>query len=585
MTETDILNMALSRLGEPRVSDIDENLPAAISARVHYEVVRDSLLRSHPWNWAIGRATLAQGTPPSFGWQYSYPLPADSLRVVTFNGRQAAKAESEFILEDGSILTDAAEAQITYVRRVIDPGAYDAIFVEVLSLRLAAAICMDVTALSSRRDEMEAYAARRMDDASFVDAGENKATVAGPVGWMRRHEDEAPREILIGSIGMNGWTPVLAMVASGTGYVLQVTNWTGGTGEKPALGYIGASGVVSSIASGVVIGQQGLQGPRGLSGPAGLSAPGSIGPEGPAGPAGPAGPTGAAGSSAYQVALSNGFVGTEEEWLDSLIGPGGAEGPAGPGGSQGPQGETGPQGPAGPEGAPGLPGGPPGPEGAQGPAGPTGPEGPQGPQGPSGGPQGPEGPAGPTGATGPQGADGAAGPAGPAGPEGPAGPTGPTGATGATGAQGPAGEGLEVAATTADFSNSTGTLATVPGMSFSIAGGETVTAIFSGFWQTGSSNYGFSYDFNGTSSPTYVTYGESAFTALAAIRCTGNATSFNTLKTQASGTIGTVFPINIQINVTASSGNGGTVALRMAAEESPGLFTLLRGFTMQVIRI
>jgi hypothetical protein len=122
-------------------------------------------------------------------------------------------------------------------------------------------------------------------------------------------------------------------------------------------------------------------------------------------------------------------------------------------------------------------------------------------------------------------------------------------------------------------------------MSFSIAGGETVTAIFSGFWQTGSSNYGFSYDFNGTSSPTYVTYGESAFTALAAIRCTGNATSFNTLKTQASGTIGTVFPITIQINVTASSGNGGTVALRMAAEESPGLFTLLRGFTMQVIRI
>lgn len=55
--------------------------------------------------------------------------------------------------------------------------------------------------------------------------------------------------------------------------------------------------------------------------------PGSTGPTGPAGPAGPAGPTGATGStgaqgpsgdSAYDVAVANGFVGTEQEWLDSL---------------------------------------------------------------------------------------------------------------------------------------------------------------------------------------------------------------------------------------------------------------------------
>jgi len=148
----------------------------------------------------------------------------------------------------------------------------------------------------------------------------------------------------------------------------------------------------------------------------------------------------------------------------------------------------------------------------------------------------------------------------------------------------PAGGG-EYAINTSSFTDSSGTLVAVPNMSFSIAGGETVTAIFSGFWQTGTSNYGFSYDFTGPASPTFVTYGESAFTALAAIRCTGNASSFNTLKVQASGTIGTVFPITIQINVTASSGNGGTVALRMAAEESPGAFTLLRGFTMHVMRV
>ena len=61
---------------------------------------------------------------------------------------------------------------------------------------------------------------------------------------------------------------------------------------------------------------------------------------GPAGPPGAdgadstvPGPDGADGKSAYEIAVENGFVGTEQEWLDSLEGePGseGAEGPPGP---------------------------------------------------------------------------------------------------------------------------------------------------------------------------------------------------------------------------------------------------------------
>ena len=47
---------------------------------------------------------------------------------------------------------------------------------------------------------------------------------------------------------------------------------------------------------------------------------------------------------AYQLALANGFVGTLNQWLDSLSG---ATGPAGPDGPDGPTGPTGPQGPTG----------------------------------------------------------------------------------------------------------------------------------------------------------------------------------------------------------------------------------------------
>jgi hypothetical protein len=53
------------------------------------------------------------------------------------------------------------------------------------------------------------------------------------------------------------------------------------------------------------------------------------------------------GDSAYQVALNNGFVGTEQQWLDSLIGAGGAKGDPGDQGIPGDQGLQGDVGAAG----------------------------------------------------------------------------------------------------------------------------------------------------------------------------------------------------------------------------------------------
>lgn len=44
------------------------------------------------------------------------------------------------------------------------------------------------------------------------------------------------------------------------------------------------------------------------------------------GPTGPQGQAGADGLSAYQVAVANGFVGTEAQWLASLVGADGNDG-------------------------------------------------------------------------------------------------------------------------------------------------------------------------------------------------------------------------------------------------------------------
>ena len=80
---------------------------------------------------------------------------------------------------------------------------------------------------------------------------------------------------------------------------------------------------------------------------------------------GPAGPQGDPGKSAYQIALDNGFEGTEQAWLASLKGPKGDQGLKG---EKGDPGQNGAQGPAGAKGEKGEPGqnGATGPKGADG---------------------------------------------------------------------------------------------------------------------------------------------------------------------------------------------------------------------------
>ncbi len=128
---------------------------------------------------------------------------------------------------------------------------------------------------------------------------------------------------------------------------------------------------------------------------------------------------GVVGASAYEVAVAHGFSGTEEEWLDSLVGEPGPQGPPGVDGADGAAGADGVDGADGADGADGVDGAP-GARGETGPQGATGPQGPQGIPGPMG----------------PPGADGAAGAQGSVGPQGPAGTPGTTGSVGEQGSPG-----------------------------------------------------------------------------------------------------------------------------------------------------
>lgn len=119
-----------------------------------------------------------------------------------------------------------------------------------------------------------------------------------------------------GADGSNGWTPNIAIVADGERRVVQVLSWSNGSGTPPTTGYLGSTGIVTDIAQATNI--RGIQGVQGIQGATGAT-----------GAQGIQGIQGNAGTSAYQLAVLEGFVGTESEWLASLVGATGATGAAG----------------------------------------------------------------------------------------------------------------------------------------------------------------------------------------------------------------------------------------------------------------
>jgi hypothetical protein len=96
------------------------------------------------------------------------------------------------------------------------------------------------------------------------------------------------------------------------------------TGDNLRTAFIKINENFAEVYDTIENGVQGIQGPKGDTGPAGpRGLRGEAGVNGADGANGADGVNGADGRSAYQIAVDNGFVGTEQEWLDSLKGSSG----------------------------------------------------------------------------------------------------------------------------------------------------------------------------------------------------------------------------------------------------------------------
>ena len=173
---TGLCNSALSKIGAARITSLEEGSKNANLCASLYARCRDDLLRAHSWNFATARAKLARrSVAPTFGYDAAYALPADWLRSIAAYADEAGLRVLEFKIEGDSLLCDADDVYLRYVRRVEDVILMSADFRETLASLLARELAVPIAQSNSLEEKLEARFRSRLRRARTTDGLEDRA--------------------------------------------------------------------------------------------------------------------------------------------------------------------------------------------------------------------------------------------------------------------------------------------------------------------------------------------------------------------------------------------------------------------------
>ena len=154
-SQVDVVNVALTLLGEQRVISMSDNIKPARDAKAIYDITRDQLLAAYNWSFAKKRARVpALVGAPEFGFSLSYQIPTDCLRLIQIGDSYVGvdltdyrgSNTSEYEIEGRSILTNmGSPLSIKYVSRVENPGVFAPSFVSAFAAKLAESLAESLT--------------------------------------------------------------------------------------------------------------------------------------------------------------------------------------------------------------------------------------------------------------------------------------------------------------------------------------------------------------------------------------------------------------------------------------------------------
>ena len=149
----DIVNLALANLSREPIQSVNEPNQEALQLKIHWDTALSSVLRDHPWGFAMRRKPLAALAETPIGFSYAYAYPADCIqarRVLPLGDAGSWRRRAAFPFEIGRsadgrqkvILADIPAAALEYTSILVPCEEFDPQFVNALAWRLAAEISL-----------------------------------------------------------------------------------------------------------------------------------------------------------------------------------------------------------------------------------------------------------------------------------------------------------------------------------------------------------------------------------------------------------------------------------------------------------
>lgn len=178
-----IANLAAGLIGEDdQLRSPDDDTHMGRTFKAAWNAVRQAATRDHTWNFAMARKGLVAEALDDvpYPWGYSYPLPAECLRLVEVLNCGAR----EYQLEGRSILTNSTgPVYIRFLRDIPETADWDATFVDAFAALMAFTTGNRIAGSAYDKDAGWKIYKAKLSEAKRVDARENPPVEFEPTSW------------------------------------------------------------------------------------------------------------------------------------------------------------------------------------------------------------------------------------------------------------------------------------------------------------------------------------------------------------------------------------------------------------------
>lgn len=186
VSNVEIANRALQKLGAKRISALDQDTPNARTMNAAFIRVRRALIRAYAWSFAIKRESIAADSTDAIdigggSWK-RYSLPNDYLRLTRDDESGFHvdwKVEGRYILSK-----TASPLKIKYIADIEDPNFYDDLFIEAFAAKLAMECAKEITDSTTDKESLKDDFKTAIAEAKNVGFIEKEAVAIPEDPWL-----------------------------------------------------------------------------------------------------------------------------------------------------------------------------------------------------------------------------------------------------------------------------------------------------------------------------------------------------------------------------------------------------------------